>query len=371
MSRILFIGALAAAAFALGCGRSNAMPPFAQAYGVNCTVCHTEVPGLNAYGRYVQRTGYAALDPHVLKRSLPLWFGWNPSYDSNNQPPRLQNGNVAFHAIGGIANNDWTFHIQQWITQNNQPGTLDTAWVSYNNLFNRSGHLFFGKIEAPGPSPWSQWMDLANFAPPQIVVGEHTYDLAVNRWGTRFSYVRNAIDAEVGWLGSSAGIGGSSDFANDTDKTVQWKLTDANPNYPLELGYYGARGSFPLPEGGTDRFYANGIYAQRDPNRGVPGVLFMYQTAFDGNAGGGAGPAASNAATLELYEPLFKQRAVVTARREFTNDGLGNLTQFGNVDFEYHLARFVHVYVETYLQSHQKPGYRYMLWWTTPLSSVK
>jgi hypothetical protein len=35
-----------------------AMPPFAQAYGVQCNVCHTQVPALNTYGRYVQRTGY-------------------------------------------------------------------------------------------------------------------------------------------------------------------------------------------------------------------------------------------------------------------------------------------------------------------------
>ena len=55
--------------------RAQAMPPFAQAYGVSCSLCHTQVPGLNAYGRYVQRTGYASLDPNVLRRALPVWIG--------------------------------------------------------------------------------------------------------------------------------------------------------------------------------------------------------------------------------------------------------------------------------------------------------
>ena len=54
--------------------KAHAMPNFAQAYGVQCSVCHTQVPALNAYGRYIQRVGYAALDPHVLKREYPIWF---------------------------------------------------------------------------------------------------------------------------------------------------------------------------------------------------------------------------------------------------------------------------------------------------------
>ncbi|HTX60362.1 MAG TPA: hypothetical protein VMH02_11910, partial [Verrucomicrobiae bacterium] len=44
---------------------AEAMPVFAQAYGVKCNVCHTQVPALNTYGRYIQRTGYAAMDPKV------------------------------------------------------------------------------------------------------------------------------------------------------------------------------------------------------------------------------------------------------------------------------------------------------------------
>ena len=31
---------------------AGAMPNFAQAYGVDCSRCHTAVPLLNAYGRY-------------------------------------------------------------------------------------------------------------------------------------------------------------------------------------------------------------------------------------------------------------------------------------------------------------------------------
>lgn len=359
---------------------ADAMPPFAQAYGVQCSVCHTQVPALNTYGRYVQRTGYASLDPHVLSRALPVWVGENTSYDSQdpNQPHRTQFGNVAIHAVGTLGT-DVTYHFQQWIVQNNGAGDLDTFWLTYNNLLHRDGHLFAGLIEAPGPSPYSQWMDLAGFGTPEIVVGEHGYQLDGNRWGTKLDYTKGSLDLEAAWLGSNLGWGGVSDFSNDTDKTFQYKAAYANPESPLEIGVYGARGSWPLAEGGTDQYWAFAPYVQRDPYRGVPGILAVYQMALDGNPGYATlangslaplGSAGSTAATLELYEPVF-DRGVLSLRKEWSNDGLGTLTQSGNVDFNYQIARYLHAYVEEYFASHATPGWRYMIWWTTPVGAVK
>jgi len=54
---------------------TSAMPNFAQAYGMDCQVCHSIVPALNAYGRYVQRTGYASLDPKTIERADPIGSG--------------------------------------------------------------------------------------------------------------------------------------------------------------------------------------------------------------------------------------------------------------------------------------------------------
>ena len=348
-------------------GRAAAMPPFAQAYGVNCTLCHLQVPALNAYGRYVQRTGYSVLDHPKLKKTVPFWLGFSPSYDSQSptSPHQLQFGNVALHAVGMLSPNV-TYHIQQWIRQDGQPGGLDTAWFAYNGLFGRSGHLFAGKIESPAPSPFSQWFDLASFATPQITVGEHVYQLDSNRWGLRLSYVRSPIDAEAAWLGSNGDLGGVSDFSSDTDKTFQWKLAYATPERPTEFGLFGSRGALHLTEGGTDEYRSLAAYVERDPAGGMPGVFAIYQRAFDSNPGNGEPPAFSTAATLELYQTGFKDRAIFGIRKEFTNDGLGNVLQSENADFEYHIARFLHSYVEVYAAQHQKPGYRYMLWWTVP-----
>jgi hypothetical protein len=354
------------------------MPVFAQAYGIKCSVCHTQVPALNTYGRYVQRTGYSSLDPHVLKRALPVWWDQSVNYDSENVPTNPQFGNFGFHAVGFLGS-DVTYHFQQWIKQDNQAGNLDTFWLTYNNLLHRDGHLFVGLVEAPGPSPFSMWMDLAGFTTPEIVVGEHAYELDANRWGAKFNYIKGSLDLEAGWLGSGNGWSGASDFSDNTDKTVQYKAAYDNPQYPIEAGVYGSRGSWPLAEGGTDQYWSIAPYVQRDPWKGVPGILAIYQMGLDGNPGFNTlpngnlrslGSAGSTAATLEIYQPIF-DKGLISFRKEWTNDGLGFQNQTGNLDLNYQVARFLHAYVEEYFGSHMTPGWRYMLWWTTPLTSVK
>ena len=370
--------AFAAAALALVCsGAASAMPPFAQAYGMKCNVCHTQVPALNSYGRYVQRTGYASLDVHALHRSTPIWIGESANFSHNSQDsssPRTELGNVALHAAGAFDANT-TFHVQQWLSQNGQAGGIDTAWITYNNLFHRDGHLFVGKMPGTTASPLSQWFDIASFATPEITVGEHVYQNDGNRWGSKFTYIKNSLDAEVGYFAAGGDLGGIGKYSPDIEKTFQWRIAHADPEQPLEYGVMGARGSFPLAEGGFDQYASFTPYVQRDPVGNFPGIFAMYQLGFDGNAGQDAlgsplGAARSNAATIELYEPIGEW-ALLAFRKEFQNDGLGRQTQSGNVDFSYHIAPYLHLYLESAMAQNSTPTWRYMLWWTLPLQKVK
>jgi hypothetical protein len=113
------------------------------------------------------------------------------------------------------------------------------------------------------------------------------------------------------------------------------------------------------------------VYVQHDPLPRFPGFLGIYQTTFDGNPGPGLGAAAGNAMSLELYQTFFHGNALVSARGEHTNDGLGNSVLSGNVDFEYQIVRFVHAYTEASFVQGGKARFRFMLWWTTPLERVK
>src|ERR1700676_1592509 len=103
------------------------------------------------------------MDSAGLKKALPLWVGYQATYDAQASPPATHKviwGNVAGHADGPPGEN-WSYHVQQWLKNDNQGGGLDTAWVSYNNLFKHNGYLEVGKLEVPAPSPYSMWAEIA------------------------------------------------------------------------------------------------------------------------------------------------------------------------------------------------------------------
>jgi hypothetical protein len=364
---------------------SSALPSFAKAYGVQCSVCHTVPPQLNAYGRYVQRTGYATLQRDLLKNVPPLSFSEEPMYNApgSSAPNQIQAGNFAVHAAGYLAP-EITYHIHQWITQNNQPGGLDTLQVTYSNLFKQNGHLFVGKMSAlPVPAPFSNQSDIEPYASAGLQIGEHMYQQDMMRWGTSLSYLHSNTFLQASWLGSNGDLAGSSAFSSNTDKTFEWIAAYADPNRPLEFGLYGSVGSFPLTEGGVDHYNTMAVYGARDPGpHFVPGLFALYQWGYDANPGMSTAPspmavtpmalppAHSTTEAFEVWEPVYALRGVVGFRQEMTNDGLGNVVHSGNIDLS--LQPFVrydylHVYLENALMQNSVPAWRAGIWWVGPL----
>ena len=367
----------------------QAMPTFAQAYGVQCNTCHTQVPLLNAYGRYVQRTAYSALDRQTLNRAIPLWLGENLNYDSTAGAgtglPRYSFGNFALHAAGFITP-DVTYHAQQWVVQNEQHGGVDTLWVSYNNLFNHNGHLVVGKQLNPAPSPYSQTFDIDGPSASSTIVGEHDWAATYgNRWGAKLAYVRGSLDAEAGYYLTGDDLQGISDFSPG-DKTFQWKLAYASPKVPFEGGFFGSNGSIPVSTG-INHYNSVAAYVQVDPNEfGRPGLLAIHQIAGDSNPGmdaasGNVMPATiSRGTSVELYEPILNGRAVIGVRHDFNNDGYATLSNGNsiNVGFNVPHFNFLHGYLETNLGGNSAlaggsggPTWKGMLWLTLPVKAVK
>src|SRR5579872_873591 len=357
-----------------------AMPPFAQSYGINCEVCHTAVPALNAYGRYVQRTGYSSLDAATIHRANPLWFGENGTYDTADGTAHhnIQAGNAAIHAAGYIGD-DFTFHIHQWIWQNNGPGGTDTLWITYNNLLHRDGHLFLGKIEAPGPSPFSQFFDLSAFAAPDITVGEHAYQNDGNRWGSKLVYVKPTFVAEAAYLANNGDLNTATDFSNDTDKTFQYRVALARPDTPLEVGVVGNTGVLQVSDGRADNYNSQMLYAQLDPQHNLPGLLAMYQQGHDSHPGAGLQAAASSAYAAELYAPFFNGRTLLSARSEMTNDGLGTVGHSQAINAEWMVFRDVNdrqaqglmLNGQASMAPGSSPTWQMQLWWATTVGRLR
>ncbi len=356
--------------------RASAMPNFAQALGVDCKFCHTQVPQLNSYGRYVQRSMYSALDPKQVNRAVPFWVGQYVYYDSQdpNLPHQIQAGNTELNFDGDIgAQGNETFRYQQWIWQANQPGGVDNLWASYNEILNRDGHVVVGKQFPVGPSAFSQWADISGFAIPSITVGEHPYLLSSNQWGAKFSYAPAKGVAEVGYFYNTSDLGGATTFnpynadGSTNEKSIQYHVAYAPANRPYAVGVYGDSGTFPLVEGGIDRFGASGAYAQADPTKHLPGAFLLYQFGNDGNSGGGI-PAHSNGYAAEVYyQPFRHWETLVGVRREMTNDGLGNISNGTLVDVNLRILKYLHATGEAGMASGSIPAWRFQVFYTTPV----
>lgn len=347
------------------------------------------VPLLNAYGRYVQRTAYSAVDRDGLKKTFPVWIGESINYDSTagsgSGTPRIDPGNLAVHAIGYAAP-EITYHAQQWLTQGGQSGGIDTLWASYNHLFGTDAHLFAGKILNPAPSAYSQTSDIDGPSASSTTVGEHAWGTTYgNRWGTKLNYVKNGLDLEAGYFLSGDDLNGITDF-NPGERTFQWKVAFAKASSPLEVGLFGSRGSLPVSTG-TDAYTSVAGYVQIDPSKGGrPGLLAIYQSAYDGNPGTGANgnplPAShSRGFSAELFEPLLHGNVLLGLRHDFNDAGVaGGMTNGNSVNAAFNIPgiRYLHGYLEANLGGNSAlagasggPTWKGMLWLTVPLTNPK
>ena len=381
---------------------SVAMPNFAQAYGVSCSTCHTQVPLLNAYGRYVQRTGYGSLDRGVLARALPIWVGEQVNYDSSQTPgsgiAKFSFANLAVHGAGYLAP-DLTFHLHQWIVEDENSGGVDTFWLTYNNLLNHDGHLFVGKTFNPAPGPYSQDFEIDGATASGTVVGEHdwsaTYD---NRWGAKFTFARKALDVEAGYYLSGGDLNGLTDFGvrrdmstdpptlTAGDKTLQWKVAYAKPTLPIEFGVFGSSGVIPVSTG-TDRYNSIAGYLQIDPSRyGRPGLFAVYQAGRDANPGVGPDgvlplPASSSrGASVALFEHILHNGATVGLRHDFNDDGLGTVSNGNSFNLAFNIPHYnyAHVFLEANTGTSSAlaggssgPTFKGQFWLDVPIAALK
>jgi hypothetical protein len=342
----LIVGGVIAIAIVIeGMHPTQAQPPFAQAMGTSCDVCHSSIPALNAYGRYVQRTSYDSITAAVAHGANPVWFEAAPFVNSQDpmSPGKVQVGNVAVH-VAGFIGSDITVHLHQWIVKGNEPPSgSDTLWVAYNNLFRRDGHLTLGYLPAPAPAPFSNWWELSGFAAPEMMVGEHMYEYDMMRWGYKLGYNRPDYIVEAAYVGPNSGsLNAAFNFTSPpTDKTWQYRVAYARADSPFEAGVYLGNGQWPLSDGTLDNYASISPYVQLDPYKGWPGVFAFYQSNHDANAGPGFGPANSGGFAFDLNEPLFNNKVMLGERYEGTFDPFGSVSHDGEINLGIVLAQRV------------------------------
>lgn len=384
-------GALIAAAAAImmigSVQRAQAMPPFAQANAVDCSACHTMVPALNSYGRYIQRTAYGGLDYHLLQGHSPFWINERIRGKSTgagvkyNPDAKWSYGNVQVDALGAMSS-AWTYRVEQTLYSNNiGGGNTGMIWVSYNKLLDSKLHLMVGKVEPSVPGPFTGWQDITGVGGAAgITVGKHKYNLTGSRWGTRWAYVEPNYTVELNYgVGSHSMLtAGDFDVAPGTDKVFGYMVSFGNAGKPFEYGIYGASGGYVVSNKITDKYSATAVYAQRDPYEGWPGFFAYYQLASDNNPGVKPYlPVTSRSYAFEIYKPFLHDQIMFGIRPlEISQSGANGATikHFGNIDFA---SRIPHLpYLFFYAESafggssnapYGRPTWQWGLRWAGPI----
>lgn len=320
--------------------RIDAMPPFAQAVGQNCTLCHTMMPGLNAYGRYILRTFYNGIGGATFHGTSPVWLNENVTGRSTRKLDSTQPNKTMTFAnlsadVSGLGEH-WSYRVEQKFWTNDQSGGgLGNAWAGYSL---GESHLRLGKFARPVASVFTNNWYRTGFSAPSVAVGNHAYSLSGSGFATEYSYTHSGIQALAGYYVQGNNLPNSSTFLTTpgTQRSFSWQVAWATPNRPLEVGTYGSVGTFTQTSsvGAIDFFNGNGFYVQRDAQPkgtfGIPGAAAIYQVMSDSNPGllGKLQRPPGNAwvQALQIEEPLFAGRAMIGTRREIINS-VGTVTK--------------------------------------------
>jgi hypothetical protein len=410
--RIAFgLAFIAALVISIGCRPAWATPVFAQAYGLSCTACHTQMPVLNAFGRYIQRTGYAAMNRKTLEHAVPAFvFDLGTGYTQRSgQPARLDRitgpGNTTVFQANGFLGPDETYKVEQLLAAGGRGGVLDQVWVAYHNFLDHHGHLFVGKLAEINLDEFSAFVlgdvnDAGQGSVPDVAVGVHDYALDYDggRWGTKFDYVAGKTDAEIAYFANATGgnsFGDWYDFSKAADTSVQWKLAYADPAKPYELGVFGESGALGFTGSGlvpglhVDRYAVVAPYIQKDPRPGSPGFRFEYAMATDSNPGfvtlsdasAALRPVGSTSSSWmigSISQMVLHDHGMLNLTYYHTNDAIGELGFTGLIQrvgpttgagpgFSYAVNPYTRIYAAFSVAQNQRPTIALKMWLTPPL----
>ncbi|MEO7004790.1 MAG: hypothetical protein ABI064_05060 [Acidobacteriaceae bacterium] len=261
--RLLRLSAAMLLAWSLGSPQSaSAIPVFANGQGgVNCGLCHTAVPNLNSYGRYVLMTNFSkGLNKHLQmmqNRSLPVALEVTANA-SNPRDPLLPNVSSAIVQLlsGGFAGSDVSYFASVPIVTGGFPAdSVDQIWGAYNGFSHGNGSLQIGRFPTPIFAPWtSQSLSLSGYALATLPVGLNGSTLADNRWGASYTQM-----GHLGLIGNVSYLTGTSPidraFSSAGEGTA-WSgsIQYLSPESRWSGGFAGLRGSYPLPSGANDSY---------------------------------------------------------------------------------------------------------------------
>jgi len=372
-ARASFLGALVLLASAcLLPLRASAVPVFANGQGgANCALCHTVVPQLSGYGRYVLMTNFSrGLNRHLQmmqNRSLPIALEAtaNASNPAATGLPALSSSLVQWLSAGFLGKEVSYFASVPMVSGGFPAASVDQLWVADNAFDRGNGSLQIGRFATPVFAPWiSQSLSLSGYGIASMQVGSNAATLADNRWGASYTQVgANGLIGNVAYL---AGNGPIENALATVDEGSAWSasLQFLSPEKHWSGGLATLVGSNLNSGGAIDRYTREAALASYDIGR--------FDLLAIGTIGHdtlplplSAASSTSKAYSLEtIYAPLSWLH--LDTRYERINDGLGNDTTNYIVDAALDLRPNIVLTVEDLARPGATPITQYQLLWAGP-----
>jgi len=355
---------------------ASAIPVLANGQGgVDCSLCHTAPPNLNAYGRYILATNLSkGLDAHLqMMENKQFPVALEVTANASNQPdptlPKIYSDLVQFLSAGYLGPK-MTYYASVPVEEGGFPSTaVDQVWLAYNGFSNGNGSVQVGKFPTPIFAPWmSQSLSLAGYGLAGMPVGLNDSTIGDNRWGV--SYTQTGAKGLVGNVAYLTNSGATEQaFDNDVDAGGEgeaWSgsLQYMEPMSHLSGGVAAMSGTYPLPSGANDNYTREAALVAYSGRR--YDLMAMGLLGHDGNPNDGAtGAAQSHGFSFEtIYGPLAWMH--VNLRYETMDDGLGTVTNNYIGDLVFSLRPNLVFTVEDLASVGATPAISYQLLWAGP-----
>ncbi len=339
---------------------ASAVPIFANGQGgVACSLCHSVIPQLNSYGRYVLATNFSrGLNRHLQmtqNQSLPvaLEATANVSHPSPAGLPPLSTSIVQWLSAGFLGKDVSYFATVPMVSGGFPASSVDQLWIADNAVDHGRGSLQIGRFATPVFAPWlSQSLSLSGYALAGLQVGANATTLADNRWGASYTHGDDdGVIANVAYLsGNGTAWSGSVQFLSAES---HWSG-----------GVAALVGTLANGGGATDRYAREAALVSYDAGR--------FQLLSIGALGRDSAPlpfsSATSASGSVTFESIYAPRPWLhlDTRYERTDDGLGNTATNYILDAAVNLRSNIVLTVEDAAHPGSTPITQYQLLWAGP-----
>ncbi len=337
VTRGLWLTALALAGVAIP-RPAEAIPVFANGQGLSCEQCHSAVPSLNAYGRYILATNFAkVLDAHKqmkenLRDPVSLEVAGNGSNTPDPTLPKIYASVVDFLSAGYVGPKVTYYASVPAVDDGYPASAVDQLWGAYDGFSSGNGSLQVGKFATPIFAPWlSQPLSLSGYALGAGPIGANVVGIGDTRWGASYTQMgRNGLIGNVAYLTNAGPVERAyNSNINDPETSAEGQsfvvsLQQMAIASHITGGVAFERGGYTLPSGATDTYTRTMALASYSTAPSYD-IIAMALIGHDNNPNDDASPvSASNGYFLEgVYGPVPWLH--LDARYERVNDGLGTV----------------------------------------------